>query len=279
MKILITGSTGFVGSYLLNKLSKKDSLELILPVRNSKRLKPGKNIQIVPFTENLDRLVLEYKPDTVINLLGILTEIPEKNITFEKVHFEYTKKLVDGAKKANVKKFVQMSALGADINAKSRYQKTKALAEKYLKESGVNYVIFRPSIIIGRGQKLFEDFKKLSKFSPFFIAPKGKVQPVHILDVVDCFEKTVFEDINNKTLELCGDKIISYKELFEFALKVVNIKRPVFEVNRAFLLPIALIGTVFGKPLTYDQWLMLEKDNVCSRKNTTCSITRAYNKL
>ena len=266
MKILLTGSTGFVGSHLLKKLLEIKNIQLILPVRSSKKLKhlrENPKINILSFKEALENLVIETKPDIVINLLGILTEIPEKNITFEKVHFEFTKRLVDGAKKSNVELFIQMSALGADKNSKSRYQKTKALAEECLIKSELNYFIFRPSIILGKGQKLFEDFKFLSKFSPFFIAPRGKVQPVHIDDVVESFVKVLNFQEKNQIFELCGRKIVSYKELFEFALMLLNIKKPVIEVNRCLLLPVALVGSIFGKPLTLDQWYMLEKDNIC----------------
>lgn len=266
MKILITGSTGFVGLRLLEKVCKNDSFEIILPVRSKNKLKNfynKPNVRIIPFNEDLEETVIQLNPDIVINLLGILVEIPEKNITFEKIHFEFAKKLVDGSKKSNVKLFIQMSALGADINSKSRYQKTKALAENYLIESKIPYFILRPSIILGKGQKLFEDFKKLSKISPFFLAPKGKVQPVHIDDVVDVFVKLLNFPEKNQIFELCGKKVVSYKELFEFALNTLNVKRPVFEIDRKFLFPIALVGSIFGKPITLDQWYMLEKDNIC----------------
>lgn len=266
MRILITGSTGFVGLHLLEKISKNKNFQVIVPVRNKNKLKNLYNnpsIEILPFDEDLEKIVIQSNPDIVINLLGILTEIPEKNETFEKINFEFTKRLVDGSKKSNVSLFVQMSALGADLNSKSRYKKTKALAEKYIMESRLAYFIFRPSIILGKGQKLFEEFKFLSKFTPIILAPKGKVQPVHIKDVVESFIKVLNFNEKNQIFELCGKSIVSYKDLFEFTLKLLNINRPVLEVNRNLLFPISLIGSIFGKPLTLDQWYMLEKDNIC----------------
>lgn len=266
MKILITGSTGFVGSHLLEKISKNKNFQLILPVRSKNKLKnfyDNPSVKIIPFNEDLEKIVVQSNPDVVINLLGILTEIPERNATFEKLHFEFTKRLVDGSKKSNVSLFIQMSALGVDLNSKSRYKKTKALAEKYIIESGLTYFIFRPSMILGKGQKLFEDLKFLSRIFPVFIAPRGKVQPVHINDVVESFIQVLSFDERNQIFELSGKRIVSYKDLFEFALKLLNIKRPVFEVNRNFLFPISLIGSIFGKPITLDQWYMLEKDNIC----------------
>jgi NADH dehydrogenase len=269
MKILITGSTGFVGRYIANKLSKK--YELILPVRNFKKAEKiihiNEKIKLIQFSEDLDRIVIKENPDIVINLLGILKEDRENGVTFEKVHYTFTEKLVNGAVKAGVKHFIQMSALGADINSKSRYLKTKAAAEKYLKSSNLKYSIFRPSIIIGKEQLLFEEFKKFSKIAPFFLSPKGKVQPVHILDVRDCFVNVVENFKQNNIYELCGKEVITYKKLFEFALEYIGEKKPVIEVSRIFLLPVAILGEyIKNAPLTYDQWLMLEKDNICSGK-------------
>ena len=269
MKILITGSTGFVGRYIANELSKKYSL--ILLVRNFEKAKKvlnlNENTKLIKFTEDLDKLVVKENPDVIINLLGILKEDREKNITFEKVHYTFTEKLVNGAVKSDIKHFIQMSALGADINSKSRYLKTKAAAEEYVKASGLHYSIFRPSIIIGREQLLFKEFKKFSKITPFFFAPKGKVQPVHIFDVKDCFLKVLEHFIQNNTYELCGTEVITYKQLFEFALKIIGENKKVIEVPRIFLLPIAVVGEfIKDSPLTYDQWLMLEKDNICSGK-------------
>jgi len=267
MKILITGSTGFVGRYIVNKLSEK--YKLILPVRSFEKaknvLKLNENITLIEFSENLDKIVVKNKLDVIVNLIGILRENRENNTTFEKVHYVFTEKLINGAVKSTVKYFIQMSALGADITSKSRYLKTKAMAEEVVKSSGLNYSIFRPSIILGKEQLLFKQFREISKFVPFFFAPKGKVQPVHILDVRDCFVEKIERFGKNNIYELCGNEIVSYKKLFEFALNYTGNKKPVIEVNRYFLLPAAIVGTFFDfLPITYDQWLMLEKDNVCS---------------
>ncbi|WP_457623117.1 complex I NDUFA9 subunit family protein [Persephonella sp.] len=268
MKIFITGGTGFVGRYLVKNLSEHH--QIILPTRDIKKaenlfenLKSQQNITFIHFQEDLDHLIKKYKPDVVINLLGILHENRKKGVTYEKIHFEYTKKLVDSSSEIGIKLFIQMSALGADPKSKSRYQRTKGVAEEYIISSKLDYIIHRPSIILGKEQKLFEDFEKFSKISPFFLAPSGKVQPVNILDVRDSFINSL--NIKNEIFELCGDRIVSYKELFEFALKYKNIKRPVFEMPLIFfkfMLPIFKIMP--EPPMTEDQIYMLEKDNVCS---------------
>ena len=265
MKIFITGSTGFVGRYIANELCKEHYL--YLPVRNFDKaqrvLKCKKNIELIPFLEDMTPYLKRIKPDIVINLLGILIEDRKKGITFEKVHFDYTKNLVDGGKEFQVKHFIQMSALGADENSKSRYFQTKGKAEKYLISSGLKYTIFRPSIILGKEQKLFEDFEKFAKFTPVFLAPSdAKVQPVNIYDVRDCFVKAV-EKTQEEIFELCGDKIISFKELFKFALSYINRKRLVIGVPKRFFYFLSAIPNPF---INREQYYMMVKDNVCSGK-------------
>ncbi len=266
MKIFITGSTGFVGRYIANELCKKHYL--YLPVRNFEKaqrvLKCKGNIELIPFLEDMTPYLKRIKPDVIINLLGILVEDTKKGITFEKVHFEFTKNLVDGAKENEIKKFIQMSALGADKNSKSRYFQTKARAEEYLINSGLNYTIFRPSIILGKEQKLFEDFNKFSKFTPVFLAPSDvEVQPVNIYDVRDCFTKAVEENLKNEIFELCGDEIISFKELFKFALNYIGKKRLVIGVPKKIFYFLSLFPNPF---ITREQYYMMEKDNICSGK-------------
>lgn len=272
MKILITGGTGFVGRSILED-ERLEKFQLIVPSRNPKIhrefYRHKKNIKFIYFQQELDYIVRKYKPDVIVNLLGILTENRKAGITYEKVHFEYTKRLVESGVSIKVKKFIQMSALGADINSESRYQRTKGIAEEIVINSGLDYTIFRPSIILDNGQKLYKDLEKLSKISPIIFAPTGKVQPVHLLDVRDCFIKAILDNdkTKNKIYELCGNQILSYKELFEFVLKKINKKRLVIQIPNWVFLPLIPIFNLFpNPPLTYDQYLMLKKPNVCSDK-------------
>ena len=264
MKVLITGGTGFVGSHIVEELEKEHYL--FLTVRNPYKISPSQRVKIIPFSEEIDEIVLQTKPDTIVNCLGILNE--KGDSTFKKVHVEYVERLIEGAKKVKVKKIIHMSALGADINSKSRYAKTKAEGEQIIKNSGIDYIILRPSIILGKGQKLFEDLKKFSKLTPIILAPQGKVQPVHVSDVVETVKKGVEdENLKNIIIELCGNRIVSYKELFEFALSYIGKKRIVIQMPSSFFWFMLPVFRLFPEPpVTEDQLHLLEKDNVCSGK-------------
>jgi NADH dehydrogenase len=152
---------------------------------------------------------------------------------------------------------VHISALGVRPDSRSRYHKTKWKAEEFIRNSGLPYAIFRPSIVLGKGQKLYEDLKFFSRFTPVILAPKMKVQPVSVEKVVDSVKGAIYGNVTG-TFELCGDKVMSMKELFELVLSELGIKRLVLEVPRLFFLPMALVGL----GLTFDQYLMME-DNLC----------------
>ncbi|SNZ02537.1 NADH dehydrogenase [Persephonella hydrogeniphila] len=270
MKLFITGGTGFVGSYVVDDLER--DFQIVMPVRTPQKIgKRTENVHIIDFSENLSRLIKEHKPDIVINLLGILNENRKKGVTFQKVHVEFVREIVEGAIEAGVQKIIHISALGADINSKSMYAQTKAEGERIVKNSGIDYVILRPSIILGKGQKLFEDLKKFSFLTPIIFAPKGKVQPVHIEDVVETIRKAVENiELKNTVIELCGNRIVSYKELFEFALSYIGKKRAVIEMPSSFFWAMIPIFRLFpDPPITEDQLYLLEKDNICSGKLPT----------
>jgi len=256
MRVLIAGASGFIGSYVVPALSEH---ELVLLSRNPERLRFG-GVRVKFEGERLEEIVKAQKPDVVINLIGILKESGRE--TFEKVHYTYTRKLVDGARASGCRLFVQMSALGCSLNSRSRYKRTKALAEDCVRRSGLDYTIVKPSIVMGKGQLLFNDVKKFSAITPVFLVPKFRVQPVNVRDVRDFIVKAVNEKITGE-FEMCGSRVVSMKELFEFVLKCIGRVRLVVEVPKQLLKPLALLGI----GMTYDQYLMLDRDNVCTDKS------------
>jgi NADH dehydrogenase len=239
-KVLITGVTGFVGRHLYSAL--KDEFKVI----------PVSRIDI----PNLPRIFGSKEPQVVINCIGILRGSAED---FRFAHVELVKNLLDLSVSYGVSRFIHFSALGCDKNEKSIYHRTKLEGENLIRESGLSYAILRPSIILGDGQKLYDDLKFLSSFLPILFAPKMKVQPVSIEKVVETVKREIFET-ESKVIELCGEEIISMAELFRRILKELNIKRPVIELPKAFFFPVALLG--IGR-MDMNAYHMIE-DNICS---------------
>ncbi|MGR3309139.1 MAG: SDR family oxidoreductase, partial [Candidatus Brocadiales bacterium] len=194
--ILVTGGTGFVGRNIVRKLIQSNQ-DVRCLVRKTSNLSILDALKVEhsegDITQPKTLLKATEGIDTVIHLVGIIRE--GRNATFEKIHAEGTANVVEASKKGGVKKFVHMSALGAGPEAISRYHKTKWQGEEAVRASGLDYVIFRPSIICGGDDEFVNMFAKmirqtvLTRMMPVIGSGKYKMQPIYVGDVAHCFVK------------------------------------------------------------------------------------------
>ena len=274
MKVFIAGSTGFVGRYVVGELLNR-GYEVHAGVRNIQKLKKIFGDKVIGYEVNFEdvnsikRAFEKAKPDFVINLIGILYEERKKGITFEKVHYEISKNLIDASKEFEVKKFLLMSALGTHDEAPSRYHKTKRMAEKYLVSSGLNYTIFRPSIILGPEQKLFFQMYTITKYIPVVALPdfgSYPFQPVDVRDVACCYAKSLeSSETDRKIYELCGNKVVKFKELLKDIFNYWNRKVLMIPLPKGLMYLAGLIveKVIEPPPFSSDQIKMMWKPNVC----------------
>ena len=208
--------------------------------------------------------------DAVIHLVGIISEIGEN--TFENVHTRGTQNLLAAARSAGIKRFVHMSALGTRPNAVSRYHKTKWAAEEAVRNSALDYTIFRPSLIFGPQDQFVNLFAKIIRFSP--IVPiladdRAHFQPVAIEDVASAFVRALNEPKSiGQTYDLCGPEALTLRQIVDAICRAMGRRRlklrvPLFlsrlQANfLEFIFPL-----LFGKaaPLNRDQLIMLHEDN------------------
>lgn len=263
MKIFIAGAGGFVGGALLRRLAGHD---LVLPSREPEKFRrAGVKGRFPLFSEDLAGLVSAAAPEAVINLLGIIRETPAAG--FSLVHEEYTRRLLAGARAAGVKKFIQMSALGAAPDSPSAYQRSKYAGEELVRASGLPYVIFRPSFITGEGQRFAQDLEALARFLPVFAAPSDAyAAPVAADDVAACFARAAEDPaVRDELFELGGDRVVSFRELMAATLAGAGLRRPVIGLPRAFFRPLLPFFSLFpAPPMTLEQYLMLGRPNVPS---------------
>ncbi len=250
MRICIFGNTGFVGNELLKRL--ESDLQLILPSRKIDKKLIKENKIFIPF--NPEDNIKDYKPDVVINLIGILKE--NSQATYEETHFYNTQKIVSNSIKYKVKKLIHLSAFGVFKGCNSRYFKTKEQAEEIIKSSPIDYLIIRPAVILGKGQLLLKELTKISPFTPLIFAPSGKTAVVDVSKVVD----EIINGINGKS-GVCElkDKVITYKEMFEIMLSSAGIRRKIIAVPNFLFYPLIVTKFFIKSPLmTADLYYMMK---------------------
>ncbi len=272
--ILVTGANGFVGSHLVERL-RRDGVAVRALVRNPSRAEKLRDLgaEIVPGNIS-DPVSLDAAAagcDRVIHLVGIIQE--GRGFTFQSVHVEGTRKVLAAAKKAGVKQFLHQSALGTKEHATSEYHRTKWEAEKLVRTSGLPYTILRPSLIYGPGDQFtvrLADAIRLSPVLPVIGSGRSKVQPIYIDDVTACIAKAVVSDaFLNRTFEIGGPEQLTYEEVTRAIASALGVKRPTVHMPMFFMKTMAKVAeTVLPKPpVTTDQLIMLQEDNVCDMKD------------
>ena len=272
--ILVTGATGFVGSHLVKRL-RKEGLKVRAVTRTPAKAQSLADLgaEVVP-GEIDDPASLEAAAqgcDRVIHLVGIIQE--GRGFTFRSVHVEGTRNVLDAAKKAGIGHFVYQSAVGSREGAKSQYHRTKWEAENLVRASGIPYTILRPSLIYGPGDLFtirISEMIKVSPVLPVIGTGRSKIQPIFIDDVVECLRKIVTsESFINKIYEIGGPDELTYEAVTKAIARAMGVDRPVVHMPLFFMRTMAKVAeTVLSKPpVTTDQLIMLQEDNVCSLRD------------
>ena len=282
MKIAVFGGTGFVGSYIIDNLIENQYTPRILVRENSKKkIISADKCEVVIgdiFDEEAIREVLN-GVDAVIYTIGLIREFPSLGITFEKLHFEGAVKCMDLSSEAGIKRFILMSANGVCPDG-TGYQKTKWMSEQYLKNTDLDWTIFRPSTIFGdpRGQgrpefftQLKSDLIKLPLPAPLFHqgllpfnAGSFLMSPIHIKDVAQFFVKSIKgEKYYGKVFEL-GNENHTWKEMLRMLTSALNKNKLMIPAPIGPIMAVASILDRFSWfPATKDQLIMLAEGNTC----------------
>ncbi len=277
MKVLVTGGTGFVGRAVLRELAVQGHTARLL-VRAPRRTGQGgpggelKGEKVGGDVLNRDSLPAAARGmDAIIHLVGIISEAGDA--TFARVHVEGSRNMSQAAAEAGVRRFVHMSALGTRPQAVSRYHQSKWAAEEIVRASGLDYTIFRPSLIYGREDQFVNFFATLARWSPVLpIMGEGKARlaPIAVEAVAKAFVGSLAEPRSlGKTFDLCGSERLVFREILEAILSASGRRRWCLRIP----LPLAraqaaLLELVFGRllrrppPLNRDQLIMLQEENI-----------------
>ena len=281
-KVLIFGGSGQIGRNLIRKLTKNNYIVTVV-TRNihqkSYIIKTQANagyIHIVEaniFDESKIRNLFR-KTDICINLIGILFEKKGGN-TFKNIHSIFPSLLAKLCKEYNLKHFIHLSALGINDAIDSEYAKSKLEGEANVLKNFPLATILRPSIVYSVDDNFTTNFMTLLNRLPIFplyYEGKTKFAPIHCSDLTDTINYVISKNIYSKIIECVGPEIISFKELLQKLLNLINKKR----ILIPFPLPLAQFSARFfeilpNPLLTRDQLRLLKYDNISSGKYKTNS--------
>lgn len=277
----VFGGTGFIGRAVVQHLAQAGYVVRV-PTRDlvkAGRLRTAGGVgQVVPMfcpTRSDDALkAVITGADIVINLIGILYE--SRFGKFQRVQTELPGKLAAIAAAANVSRFVQLSAIGASANSKSKYARTKAAGEAAVQAAFPSAAILRPSVVFGPEDNFFNQFARMAKtihILPLIGGGKTLFQPVYVGNVADAVMAAISRtDTAGKVYELGGPEALSFKQLMEKTLEwsgqkacLISLPFCVAKVKATFL------GLLPKPPLTRDQVELLKFDNILSKDALTLS--------
>ena len=274
---LIFGGSGLIGRNLIRKLT-SNNYKVTVVTRNihqkSYIIKTQANagyIDIVEsniFEENKIRELFK-KSDICINLVGILFEKKRGN-TFKNIHTVFPSLLARLSKEYKLKHFIHLAALGISEAKNSDYAKSKLAGENEILNNFPLATILRPSVVYSVDDNFTTNFMTLLNRLPFFpLYYNGdtKFAPIHCSDLTDTIFHIISKNIYSKIIECVGPEVITFKEILQRLLKLINKKRvliplPLFAANMS-----ASLFEIMPRPiLTRDQLRLLKYDNILSGK-------------
>jgi NADH dehydrogenase len=270
-RVFVTGATGFVGKHIVRALLAQGFLVRCL-------VRPGSEADLRGF-ESIDRVPGDALTpaglapsvegcSAFIHLVGIIRENRGRGITFERVHTQATRDMLALARAAGVKRYVQMSALGSRPDARSRYHRTKWQAEEAIRASDLEWTIFRPSVIFGRGDAFVSMLGGMVKRLP--VVPvlgdgRYRLQPIPVEQVAEGFARALRVPASvRQTYEVAGPTPYAFVDLLDEIGRALGRPRV-----RKIHIPLGAVRAMTRAfewlpfyPVSTDQINMLEEESV-----------------
>lgn len=265
--VTVFGGGGFIGRYVCEELFQAD-----VRIRVASRV-PRRAHYIQPLGDvgqlGLVRADIA-RPEAVrravegahavINLVGSFQAMHETHVTGPR-------NIAEAARDAGARALVHVSAIGADPKSESAYGRTKGEGEAAVRDAFPLATIIRPSIAFGPEDKFTNRLARMARLPVVpVIAPNCRFQPVYVEDLAKAIAGAALDPRmhGGKTYEIAGPQVFTMRELTLEILKAANRKPELVDVPGPFASLISYLGFLPGAPLTRDQWLMLQSDNVAA---------------
>jgi NADH dehydrogenase len=268
MNVLVVGGSGFVGTALCRELSDRGHEVTALSRSPEDANLPADVSTAMGDVTAYDSIETHFAgQDAVVNLVALspLFKPSGGDEMHDRIHRGGTENCVRAAEEHDVSRFVQMSALGADPNGQTAYIRAKGAAEELVRESGLDWVIFRPSVVFGDGGEFVPFTKKLAP--PYVTALPGggktRFQPIWIGDLAPMLAEAVEDDAHvGDAYDIGGPEVLTLAEVAKLAHSADG--RPVNVVPVPMGLAgvgLSVAGKIPGFPMGADQYRSLKFDN------------------
>ena len=267
--VTVFGGGGFIGRYVCEALLKAGA-RIRVAERDPRRafyLQPLGGVgQVTAVMADLRRpSTIDFAvdgADAVINLVGVFGG------DLDQIHVEGARRAAAAAKEAGANAFVHISAIGTDADSPSDYSRTKALGEQAVRSAFSKATIIRPSTVFGPEDEFTNRFASMARFPVLpVIAPRTRFQPVFARDLGRAIAAAALDPKahGGKTYELAGPEVMTMRDLNEEVARMAGHNPEILDLPNFIASGIALFSAFIpGLPLTRDQWIMLQKDNVAS---------------
>jgi uncharacterized protein YbjT (DUF2867 family) len=271
--VCVVGGSGFLGRYVVQALLQQGARVRVVArdARDGWFLKTQSALGQIQFASGDVRKAASIGraiagADAVVNLVGILKG------DFQAFHVDGARNVATAAASAGVDSLVHISAIGADPKSASAYARSKGDGEDAVRAIFPAATILRPSIVFGREDQFVNRFADLIRMLPIVPVIRGgvKFQPVYVGDVAKAVVAALADPARygSSTYDLGGPEILSMTELNRWIATAIGRKSPFVEMpDAASRLMVRTIGWLPGAPMTKDQWLMLQSDNVVAGSN------------
>ncbi|MBW2511549.1 MAG: NAD(P)H-binding protein [Deltaproteobacteria bacterium] len=272
MKVFVTGGTGFVGREILGQLlSAGHEVRALVRDGSQDKLSGHQNLEthIGDVTDAASLIGVLDGCDAVIHLVGIIREFPGRGITFKKMHVTATENILEACDEQEVQSFLHMSSNGTRERGSTAYHRTKWQAEELVRASGLDWTIFRPSLIFGRGSEFVKMLTELIRRVP--VVPvigdgQYRMQPVSVEQVAVSFVKALaMPESIGKTYHQGGSESYTYDAILDLTGKAMG-RKHVTKVHQPLFMIKPMIKMLQGFeqfPITEGQLKMLIEGNVC----------------
>jgi NADH dehydrogenase len=261
--ILVTGGTGFIGKVLIRHLVDNgyNVRTLIRPSSSSPELPQGVPVE-VSVSSLGDRRGLRASMvgiDTIFHLAG--AEWRGTQASLMEIDIQGTRSVIQAALDAGVQHIYYISHIGADRASAYPVLKAKAIAEEFLRRSGINYTIIRSSIVFGENDSFTTGLTRILSGIPGFLFKPGDgsvlLQPLWVEDLATCLTWSLeYKNLINRTIEVGGPEYLSFNEIIDLLMNATGINKRVIGLRAPYLRAITVfIESIFPNPPVSVYWL------------------------